>query len=318
MRRCAARPVLLAALAILALAALSLALAHTLRYDPQGWLRWGREIALGRGDFSTTNYPSWKPLPVLPAIPLALTGAAAPWLWLLATRAAGLAAMAFVGMLAWRRAGMAGAIAAAALMALAPGWWPTLLGGGIEPVVIALGCAAVAAHQRGRPGVALTLLALMALGREEAGLLVVGYAVATRHASTTVPVGAALAVAAIAAAWFGGDWLGSGDALHGASLAHGAPPETPLSRFNETEALVGVVVLPPMTWLVVGGLSNARARHDRTALGIAVAGLAWAAVDLLLRLRGYPVPARFLLPAIAALAPVAGLGTAAPASDDAR
>jgi hypothetical protein len=292
--------------AAMALAAASLLVTHSLRFDPGGWLSWGREIGLGDGRFDTSALPSWKPLPLLAAVPLAYTGSAAPWLWLLAVRTAGLGALVLIYRLTARRADAAGGAVAAALLALAPGWWPALLGGGIEPVVVALGCGAVAAHGARRPGVALVLLAAMALGREEAVILLVAYGAVLCREDRRWLAPVALATAAVVGAWLGGDWLGSGDPLHGGALAraaNGAPVE-----IDGPEIAAAIVIAPLAVVLWVGGVLGSWRAGDRLVLGIAAAGVAWAAFDVVLSAAGYPLPARFLLPAAAASAATAGVG----------
>ena len=292
----------------LAAAAISLLFGHSLRFDPQGWLLWGHEVRHGLEHFDTSAYPSWKPLGLLLAVPVAATGPAAPTLWLLLIRTAGILGMLLIGRLAAQRAGALGGVVAMALFALAPGWWPTLLGGGIEPVIVLLAGAAVLTHEQGRHGLALTLLAAMALGREEALLLVLGYGVAHWRARPALPIVATLMAVAVGAAWFVGDWLGSGDPAHGAALAKLAGPESPVSRFNATATLVALFVVPVALALAAAGVVAARRTGDRVVLAVASGGIAWIGVDLVLLALGYPVPARFLLPALAAWAITAGVG----------
>src|SRR4051794_41906023 len=69
----------------LAVAGVSLLVVRALSYDAWGWLLWGREIA-GRLPFTTSEYPTWKPLAALVAAPLAAFGSAGPLLWLLLAR----------------------------------------------------------------------------------------------------------------------------------------------------------------------------------------------------------------------------------------
>src|SRR5688500_17672941 len=88
-----ARPFTVVVGASFALAALSLLLPSTPSYDPWAWLIWGRELASGSLD--TTAGPAWKPLPVLVTALLAPFDAA-PELWLLLARAAGVAAVLLV------------------------------------------------------------------------------------------------------------------------------------------------------------------------------------------------------------------------------
>ncbi|HEX6620770.1 MAG TPA: hypothetical protein VF024_13975, partial [Solirubrobacteraceae bacterium] len=77
----------------LALAAASLALPSAPTYDPWAWLVFGREIAVPGPGFSTIASTGWKPLAVLFTAPLALLGSAAPSLWLVVVRCAGLIAL---------------------------------------------------------------------------------------------------------------------------------------------------------------------------------------------------------------------------------
>src|SRR5256885_10020085 len=78
------------------LGAASLMFGTSLRLDPEGWLRWGREVAIHDGRFSTVDYPSWKPLPLLATAPLAFLGSLGPTLWLVLARSAGILALFFI------------------------------------------------------------------------------------------------------------------------------------------------------------------------------------------------------------------------------
>lgn len=294
----------LLALAVV-VAAGSLLVDRTLRFDAVGWLRWGRELT-STGAFDTSSLPSWKPLPLLATTPLAalLGPAAAPVAWLALVRMSALAALVLIARLTTP--------AAAVLLALAPAWWTTTLGGGIEPVVVLLGAAAVAAHAQDHRRTALALLTLAALGREEALALIPLYAlIALPRAHWPL---AALATTTVIAAWLGGDWLGSGDPLHGGRLARaagladaaarGRAPGTPT-----TATLLGLAAtLPLLTALALRGLRSARDAQDTRTPLLAAAGVLWAALDLALLALGYPLPPRFLLPAAAAAAPLIGLG----------
>ena len=312
--RRAARPAALVA-AALAAAAASLLLGASLRVDPLGWLRWGRALALGDGAFSTADYPSWKPLPLLLTVPLAPFGAAAGPLLLIVLRAGGFLALAGVFEIARRRAGpMAGLVAAGAL-ALVPGWWPALAGGAIEPAVVALACLAVLRHEAGRPGQTLALLGVMALGREEAVPLVVLYGACLLRRDRRWLPAAVLSAATIAGLWLTGDWLGSGDPLHGGALARAAPDAVAL-RAGGVPAWTGLETIAGLMWgplWIVAGLGVAAAVRagDRRAGILATAALLWAATDLALAASGYPLQTRFLFPAAAMFCVAAGLGTAA-------
>ncbi|HWE10548.1 MAG TPA: hypothetical protein VG325_14445 [Solirubrobacteraceae bacterium] len=88
--------------ACLLIGALSLVvLPSTPSYDPWSWLLWAREIIHGHLTI-TTGGTSWKPLPMIFTIPLALFGNAAPDLWLVVARAGALAAVVMVFRLSFR------------------------------------------------------------------------------------------------------------------------------------------------------------------------------------------------------------------------
>jgi hypothetical protein len=298
----------LVALAV-AFAGASLLVDRTLRFDAVGWLRWGREVGLGQLD--TSAMPSWKPLPLLITTPLAATGGAAGVLWLALVRTAGLLSLALVFRLTSVRTGSraAGTVAAATLAA-APAWWTTVLGGGIEPVVVLLGCLAVIAHQRGRQALAVVLMALMALGREEAVALIVVYGLVQRRERAL----AAAAAAAVLGAWLGGDWIGSGNPLHGGELARAAGVADAAARAAAGETRGGatlialLVVLPQLGALALLGARTAWRSGDRLIPALTAVAALWAAMDLTLLLLGYPLPPRFLLPAAAAATAAVGLG----------
>jgi hypothetical protein len=121
------RALALGGLALL-VAGASLAFDRTLRFDPEGWLRWGRELGLGERPFDTSGLPSWKPLPVVATVPLALTGPCASLLWLSLVRAAGIVSLGLLFGLTARRWGAVAGGMAALLLAATPAWWTTTLG----------------------------------------------------------------------------------------------------------------------------------------------------------------------------------------------
>ena len=135
-----------------ALAVASLALPSAPSYDPWAWLVFGKELATPGLGFSTVAHTGWKPLAVLFTAPLALAGPAAPSLWLVVVRVAGLAALALAFRLAARAGGrIAGVLAALALLA-GSDWLRYLSAGNIEPLVVALMLGAIELHLRARRG----------------------------------------------------------------------------------------------------------------------------------------------------------------------
>ncbi len=311
--RRAALPAALVAAALVA-AALSLLLGASLRADPHGWLRWGRALALGDGAFSTVDYPSWKPLPLLLTVPLALCGSLAEPLLLVVLRAGGILALVAVFELARRRAGPTAGVVAAGSLALVPGWWPALAGGAIEPAIVALACLALLRHEAGHPGQAVALLGLVALGREEAVPLIVLYGAWLARRDARWAGAAVLATSAVVGLWLTGDWLGSGDALHGGALARAArdaviQPQSGTPALAALE-LIAELLAVPLCAVAVLGVTRAVRDGDRVTGAVLGAAVLWVAIDAGLAAVGYPVQSRFLFPAAAMFCLAAGLGAA--------
>lgn len=302
------RPVLVVA-ACVALAVASLPLPAALGYDPWAWLVWGREV--GRLSLDTTGGPSWKPLPVLVTTLVAPAGAAAPALWLVVARTAGLLALAGAARVAWRLAGpWAGALAAGFLV-LTPdveARFLRLVGEGHSaPLTAALVLWAWDRHLAGHPRTALVLGALLALDRPEAWPLLLAYGAWLGWREPRARPLLALVVVALPVLWFGADWWGSGRFLHGAEAAQVDAQDTDrlptaLSRAAESVTLVvwaGAAVCVALAL---------RAR-DRVPLVAAAGAAVWFAVVVTMSaVLGYAAIGRFHLPAAAVVCVLAAVG----------
>jgi hypothetical protein len=165
---------------------------------------------------------------VLFTAPLGLFGGAAPSLWLVVVRCAGLVAKVLAFRLGARAGGvLAGALAALALLACST-WVRFLWAGNVEPLVLALLPGATELHKRNRRDAAFALGALAGLGRPEAWLMVGGYAAYLwRVERRSWPL--AVGVPTMVTLWIVPDWIGSGDPLH---ALHGAQP----TSFSDTES----------------------------------------------------------------------------------
>jgi hypothetical protein len=283
-----------AAVACLALAALSLLVPSAPTTDPWGWIVWGREITERALDTSFDRSPSWKPLPVLATTPLSLAGAAAPALWLLVARAGALLSLVFAYRLAARLAGAAAGVLAAAALVLSAGWLRAVSHGYTEPLVIGLVLGAVERHLAQSRRQAFVLGGLAALARPELWPFLALYAVFL----WVRPPRARALVAAVAVAvpvlWFVPDWIGSGDPFHGSQVASRVVSSEPL------DALGGGAALVPLPFAIgaIAAVALAALRRDRVTLGLAGWAGAWAAGLFLAMLFGYPSSPRFfLLPA---------------------
>ena len=280
-----------------AIAGLSLLLPSAPTTDPWGWIVWGREVL--HLDLSTVvpGPPSWKPLPVLVTTPLALTGAAAPALWLFVARLGALGSLVVAARLSARLAGPWAAVIAVAGLVLSTDWLRAFAHGYTEPLAVGLLLAAVDQHLSERPRRALALAALAALTRPEALLAVAVYGAVQWRRGTLAPAFVAAVVAAVAALWIVPDWIGSGDPLHGAHVAR----LTATSGLAATLHAVrqGATILPwPLTLTGAAGAAIALRRRDARVTGIAAAAVVWGAVATALMLAGYPALGRFfMLPA---------------------
>jgi hypothetical protein len=271
-------------------------------------LLWGREILHGSG-FSTSSYPSWKPLGALLALPVAATGSAAPALWLVLERTLALAGLVFAYRLASSLAGRVAGVIAVAGIVLARGWLGELLDGHLEPVVATALLGACWYHARGRRWLALGFLEAAALARPDAWpalLLYAAFLVARerRHLLRVLP-----AVALVPVVWFGGDLLGSGNAFHGGALARASALATGGSAGSArwlaalADGAGGALIVLAVAALVV--FAYAVRTRERPVIAPGIVVLSWIAADVALAIAGYPVGVRFAMPA-AAVATVLG------------
>lgn len=313
-----------------------LVLAPAIGSDAWAWLIWGREL-LG-ADLDPTNGPSWKPLPVVFTTPLALFGQAAPILWTVLARAGALLALIFAYRLGARLVGrLGGALAAIAL--LLTDLVDYAASADSEPLVAALCLWALERHLDGRRGHALALLALAALGRPETWLLLIPYAGFVWVREPRLRVAAAVALAVPPALWLGPPWLATGDPFSAgeranretaASLATADVPA--LAVVAETVSLVALPVLAGATLAAAAALAAtlgrrtgrggalvakvARRAHDGLptsearagALVLAVATALWVAVVAGLTQLSFTGNERYLVPAVAAICVLGGVG----------
>lgn len=300
--------------ASVALAAASLAVPAVIGYDPWAWLVWGREMA--RGELSLAGGPSWKPLPVVVTTALAPFGGAAPALWLVVARAGGLFAMALAYRLAARLAPpggrvVAGAVAVGALL-LTPDaearWIRHLLQGNVEPLTVGLSLWAVQRHLDGRAGQAVLLGGAAALLRPELGplLAVYGLWLVWREPRRALLVGPVLA--AVPAAWLGGDWWATGDPLTGATRAQVVLDEPVGGRLLLALGQIGDTVVLPVWVGALGCVLWAARRRQPVPLVLAAGALAlMAVVAAMTVVLGYGALSRFLAVPAAVLCVLAGI-----------
>jgi hypothetical protein len=294
------------------MAAASVPIASALSYDAWGWLMWGREL-VGQLPFTTTGYPSWKPLTGLIAVPLAPLGDEGVVLWLIVARAGAAAALWIAYRLGRRAAGpWAGLLAPVALM-LTPGWLMQAGVGGSEPLLTALLLGALDRHLAKADGEGLLLTFLAALLRPESWpALLISVVLAWRRKELR-PL-AVTALLAVPALWFGVEYLGSGDPFTGGRLARTSKEALALRRSGDFPPLVvlgraaGMLPVPVLLGLPVALVAGWR-RRDPLLLALCAGALVWTAEVAVMAELGYAGLARFMYPAAAAgaVAGTAGL-----------
>lgn len=297
--------------ASLVVAALTLLAPWALAFDPYAWLGWGRDVL--RLDLDTSAGPSWKPLPVLVTTPLALTGGAAPALWLIVARAGGLLALAGAARVAWRVTGGSAVAAATAVAAMALGpWWlfNTALGNS-EGLLAAAVLWAIAAHLDGHRRTACALLLAAALMRPEAWLFLYAYGawLWRRDPGARVLVGAAAITVPLL--WFGPDAIGAGGAIGASHAALGTASvgSAALSQHPVLTVVADAVkqlTLPAALAALAGAVLG-----PVTARWLAALAVAWVAEVAAMTAVGYAGNPRYLDAAAAVGCALAGVGVAA-------
>ncbi len=279
-----------------ALAALSLLLPSTPTYDPWAWLIWGREVV--HLDLQTTAGPSWKPLPVLAAAVLWLTGSAAPDLWLVIARAGGLLALVAVFLLARRLAPARYGVAAGMLAVLAllfagidfKIYGLSVVGsvalGNSEGLLIALVVIGIDQHLSGHRGRVLACALGAALLRPEAWPFAALYALWAWRQVPTLRRRIAIGAGAVLLLWFGPELWGSGHLLRSAERAQAVTPDNPALSGHPFRTVISrarsyllpAAQLGALIAVLAAALESWRRRRVTPALGVAILGALWLAI----------------------------------------
>ena len=290
-------------------------------YDPFSWIVWGSELAhLAIGPhqaFLTGGGPSWKPLPVLFTTIFGIFGRAAPSLWIVFARAVGLAGLWIAYRLGsrlghsdrWPAGGVVAGLLSALGCVLTYRWLHFMFHATSEPMVIAATLLAVERHLAGRRLTAFLAGVALALLRPEATPLVGLYGLwllATGSTRTRAVVICGLLL--IPAAWIVPPWLSS----HAPLLAsrHARDFNGHLGRDPLVTVLNRARKLTVWPVIVAAGAAVLLAvrRGERMILVLAAASLAYVAIVAAMALDHYPGLERFMLPAAAVVAVLAGVG----------
>ncbi|MGN6189998.1 MAG: hypothetical protein ACTHOE_13980, partial [Conexibacter sp.] len=289
---------LLVVAAALGLALASLLIPSSPSYDPFAWLVWGRELTDPARTFGLAGGPSWKPLPALVTAPLALLSAStAPDAWLVVVRSAMLLALAGGWAVGTRLAGRwAGALIVLGLLLLGPVASLTLRGAS-EPLLLACVLWGVERQLAGHRSQAYVLAIAAGLIRPEAFAFAALYAAwCWRTAGGRERALLAGGFVLVPVAWLGppatlGDAL---SASHYATAyearANGSPTSAALQR--------GLALAIAPVWVLAVTAVALRPR-DRTIWALALGGLAWLGVVVVMTAAGYPGLGRFMLPTAA-------------------
>jgi hypothetical protein len=289
------------------LAAASLLVPSVPTTDAWGWIIWGREIAHGTLHTAVDGSPSWKPLPVAFTTLLSFIGEHAPEGWLFVARALSLAGVALAYLAGRRLAGRAAGIVAALALVLASGWLRGFEHGYSEPLVVTLLLGALLAHVERRPVVAFLLVVAASLARPELWPLAVALAVWLGVRERRLALPALFVVVLVPLLWVGVDWLGSGTFLNGGKAASQVAKK--LTAGDMLSIGLGIPSVPVLV-LAVAGAAAAAFRRERLLVVLGAGVIVWAlglAAGVAL---GYPPSNRLMLPLMAAVCVLAGVGAA--------
>ena len=290
-------------------------------YDPFAWVTWGWELAhhiIGpHAPFITGGGPSWKPFPVIFTTVFGFFGSAAPKLWVGLARAGG-----FFGVFAayrlgsrlgasprWRLAGPNAGILAAFGIFLTSEWTHYMWRGTSEPMVVTATVFAIERHLAGHRRTAFLSGVALALMRPEAGLFVGLYALWLffKDARLSTRLLLVAGIVAIPVGWFVPPWIASGEPLLSSQHALlyngqlGSHPElTVLKRATNLSVWPVMIAALAVTLLAIR-------KRDWLIVTLAAAGLAYVAVVEAMTADGYPGLERFMLPAAAVAAVLAGV-----------
>jgi hypothetical protein len=275
-------------------------------YDPAAWLVWAAELA--HRNMALQAGPSWKPLPVMVSAPATLVSwelAAIFWLWIVRTSTI------LTSVLLWRLAASRGGAVAGAIAATCPfligDWVQLALGGGSEPVLMALALGAVEAHLAGRRWAAFGLGVAAGLLRPEVWAFLVLYGLWLLHRErgrALLPVVTGAVVQAIG--WFVVPSAFGGDALQASRHARAYEDSVvPAGEFLERT----FDVMPSQVWILAAvGLFFAFRERDRLMLLLAGGAALWVLEVGALTALGYSGLGRYSMPAAVILGIHAGSG----------
>ena len=276
--------------------------------DPWAWIDWGQEITSSHISLSLAGGPSWKPFPVVFTTVFGLFGHAAPDMWLVIARTAGLLALLAVFRLGRRFGGgvLAGVIAVLALCFVQDALF-YFARGASEPIVAALTLWAIDRHLNGQPRFTYVLMFLATMNRPEFSAFLGLYAI---YLWLRVPGARPLAVAGLVlvpVAWLLAPYVISGNAFQAGNAALGGTG-SPGGAIPELRSASPLLTVPTLVF-AAAGLAFAYVRKETALLWLAAGAFLWAIMVALMTQVAYGLP-RYLLPGGMVVCVLAGVGFA--------
>jgi hypothetical protein len=275
--------------------------------DPWAWIDWGQEITSSHISLSLAGGPSWKPFPVVFTTIFGLFGHAAPDMWLVVTRTAGLLAIAGMFRLGRRFGGVLAGIVAVIALCFVQDALFYFARGASEPVVAALTVWAIDRHLAGSRRLTYVLIFLATMNRPEFSAFLGLYAI---YLWFRVPGSRPLAVIGLVLvpiAWLGGPYVISGNAFQAGNAALGGTG-SPGGAIPELRSASGLMSVPTLVLAAIG-LAFAWVRRETVLLWLAGGAVLWALMVAIMTQVAYGLP-RYLLPAGMVACVLAGVGVA--------
>ncbi len=276
-------------------------------YDPYGWLVWGYQtlhLSLDLG-----GAPSWKPLPFLFTLPMALFGNHQLALWMTFATAVTLSGSIFAGRIAYRLTLPAdgpidtharwSAVAAAVFAGLAllgiQTWVHLFLSAQSDTLIVALCLAAIDMHLSGRHRWAYAFLVLAALGRPESWPFTGLYFLWAWRAKPQMRKYLAFGLVLIPVMWFGVPTITNNRPLVSAELAELSARRIQGNKFIGVFHRYTALTCLPIQLLALLAVIWAYFRRNRTVLVLAGAAVLWMVVEMGFVLHGWPGVPRYMI-----------------------
>lgn len=308
-------------------------------FDAYGWLVWGHQtlhLSLDLG-----GAPSWKPLPYVFTVPMAVLGHYQLWVWMITCVWVSLAGCVFAGHIAYRivdhsirsddphrgdgtvtavddvrlrryAALAAGAFSGLALLGLndtldKSTYVHYILSAQSDPMLVTFCLAAVDMHVLKRYRWAFAFGVLAALGRPEAWPALAAYSLWGWLKVPSMRWFMCGGWAVILFMWFGIPTITNHRPFISGELAEQSPRELKGNKITGTIHRFAQLQYLPMWIAAIAALVIAFVRRNRTVLFLAVGAAGWVIVEIAFALHGWPGLPRYMFEAGAIAVVLAGV-----------